>query len=60
MGEHGGNIINISAALHYTGAPNQAHVCAAKAANDALSQVLSNEWGINGIRVNTIAPGLIG
>src|SRR5262249_6999570 len=58
--EHGGQILNISATLHYGGTPGQAHVAAAKAAVDALTRTLAVEWGPEGIRVNAIAPGPIG
>ncbi len=58
--EHGGQILNISATLHYGGTPGQAHVAAAKAAVDALTRTLAVEWGPQGIRVNAIAPGPIG
>ena len=34
--DHGGQILNISATLHYGGTPGQVHVAAAKAAVDAL------------------------
>jgi peroxisomal 2,4-dienoyl-CoA reductase len=57
---HGGQILNISATLHYGGTPGQAHVAAAKAAVDALTRTLAVEWGPQGIRVNAIAPGPIG
>jgi 2,4-dienoyl-CoA reductase [(3E)-enoyl-CoA-producing], peroxisomal len=57
--DHGGQILNISATLHYGGAPGQAHVAAAKAAVDALTRTLAVEWGPLGIRVNAIAPGPI-
>ena len=53
----GGTILNISATLHYLGTVAQAHVSAAKAGIDALTQVLAVEWGPYGIRVNGIAPG---
>src|SRR5271165_1288013 len=55
--DHGGQILNISATLHYGGTPGQAHVAAAKAAVDALTRTLAVEWGPQGIRVNAIAPG---
>jgi peroxisomal 2,4-dienoyl-CoA reductase len=58
--DHGGQILNISATLHYGGSPGQAHVAAAKAAVDALTRTLAVEWGPQGIRVNAIAPGPIG
>jgi len=54
-----GQILNISATLHYTGTPLQLHVSAAKAGVDALTRQLAVEWGRYGIRVNTIAPGPI-
>jgi peroxisomal 2,4-dienoyl-CoA reductase len=60
MGAHGGQILNISATLHYGGTPGQLHVSAAKAAVDALTKNLAVEWGPKGIRVNAIAPGPIG
>jgi peroxisomal 2,4-dienoyl-CoA reductase len=57
--DHGGQILNISATLHYGGTPAQLHVAAAKAAVDALTRTLAVEWGPQGIRVNAIAPGPI-
>ncbi|HEV3168427.1 MAG TPA: SDR family oxidoreductase [Isosphaeraceae bacterium] len=60
MSAHGGQILNISATLHYGGTPQQLHVSAAKAAVDALTRNLAVEWGPQGIRVNAIAPGPIG
>ena len=57
--EHRGQILNISATLHYLGTPMQLHVSAAKAGVDALTRNLAVEWGRYGIRVNAIAPGPI-
>jgi peroxisomal 2,4-dienoyl-CoA reductase len=57
--EHRGQILNISATLHYLGTPMQLHVSAAKAGIDALTRNLAVEWGRYGIRVNAIAPGPI-
>ena len=54
-----GQILNISATLHYGGTPFQLHVSAAKAGVDALTRNLAVEWGRHGIRVNGIAPGPI-
>jgi peroxisomal 2,4-dienoyl-CoA reductase len=59
LGAHGGQILNISATLHYGGTPAQLHVAAAKAAVDALTRTLAVEWGPRAIRVNAIAPGPI-
>jgi 2,4-dienoyl-CoA reductase [(3E)-enoyl-CoA-producing], peroxisomal len=58
--DRGGQILNISATLHYGGTPGQLHVAAAKAAVDAMTRTLAVEWGPQGIRVNAIAPGPIG
>ena len=57
--QHTGQILNISATLHYLGTPMQLHVSAAKAGVDALTRNLAVEWGRYGIRVNAIAPGPI-
>ena len=57
--KNGGQILNISATLHYLGTPSQLHVSAAKAGVDALTRNLAVEWGRYGIRVNAIAPGPI-
>ncbi len=58
--QHRGQILNISATLHYLGTPMQLHVSAAKAGVDALTRNLAVEWGRFGIRVNAVAPGPIG
>ena len=57
--ESKGQILNISATLHYLATPYQIHVSAAKAGVDAITRNLSVEWGRHGIRVNGIAPGPI-
>jgi peroxisomal 2,4-dienoyl-CoA reductase len=57
--ENRGQVLNISATLHYLGTPMQLHVSAAKAGVDALTRNLAVEWGRYGIRVNAIAPGPI-
>ena len=54
-----GQILNISATLHYLATPMQIHVSAAKAGVDAITRNLAVEWGCYGIRVNGIAPGPI-
>ncbi|OBT76210.1 hypothetical protein VF21_05035 [Pseudogymnoascus sp. 05NY08] len=56
----GGRIIFVSATLHYSGTPFQAHVAAAKAGIDALSANAAIEFGPRGITSNIIAPGPIG
>jgi len=57
--ESKGQILNISATLHYLATPFQIHVSAAKAGVDAITRNLSAEWGRHGIRVNGVAPGPI-
>jgi peroxisomal 2,4-dienoyl-CoA reductase len=57
--KHKGSIIFVSTTLHYYGVPFQAHVGAAKAGIDALSNALAVELGPLGIRSNCIAPGMI-
>ncbi len=39
---------------------HQSHVCSAKAGVNMLTQCLAMEWGQAGVRVNAIAPGMIG
>jgi len=58
--ESKGDVLFVSATLHYNGIPYQAHPSAAKAGVDALSNVLAVELGPRGIRSNVIAPGPIG
>ena len=55
----GASIINISAMQAFTPMPLQAHVCAAKAGVDMLTKCLAIEWGVEGVRVNSIAPGAV-
>ena len=55
----GASIINISAMQAFTPMAMQAHVCAAKAGIDMLTKCLALEWGPQGVRVNSIAPGAV-
>lgn len=41
------------------GAPNHAAYGAAKAGATALARTMANEWGVHGIRVNSVAPDII-
>jgi peroxisomal 2,4-dienoyl-CoA reductase len=55
-----GQILNITATLHFTQTPLQLHASAAKAGVDAMTRNLAVELGKKfGIRVNGIAPGAI-
>jgi peroxisomal 2,4-dienoyl-CoA reductase len=59
MNKNGGNIINISATLHYLGTLMNVHASTAKAGVDAITKTLALEWGPKGVRVNGVAPGFI-
>jgi len=56
----GGAIVNVSSAAATLGSPNQyVHYAASKAAVEALTTGLAKELAADGIRVNTVAPGII-
>ncbi|MBA3644872.1 MAG: SDR family oxidoreductase [Gemmatimonadaceae bacterium] len=55
----GASIINVSAMQAVSPMAMQAHVCAAKAGVDMLTKCLALEWGSEGVRVNSIAPGAV-
>ena len=55
----GASIVNISAPQAYLAMQGQSHVCAAKAGVDMLTRSLALEWGGEGLRVNSVAPGPI-
>ncbi|APZ55285.1 SDR family oxidoreductase [Salipiger abyssi] len=57
---HGGRFIAISTTRALEGWPGCAHAGAAKAGIMSLMRTLCGEWGRDGIRCNTIAPGAIG
>lgn len=57
LGDHGGSIVNITAAIQYRGMALQAHVVSAKAGIDAFTRACAIEWGPNEVRVNVVAPG---
>jgi len=52
-------MLNISALQSFVPMRSQVHACAAKAGLDAMMRTLAREWGEEGVRVNSIAPGPI-
>ena len=54
-----GLIINISSVWGLVGASCETHYSVAKAGLDAMTKSLAKELGLSGIRVNSIAPGII-
>jgi len=58
MRENGGSIVNIIC-THHQGFPGMAHTGAARAGVDNLTRSLAVEWAEFGIRINSVAPGII-
>jgi 3-oxoacyl-[acyl-carrier protein] reductase len=58
MNKNGGSIVNISSVVGSNGHSGQSAYGASKAAMDALTKTLSQEFGGRNIRVNSIAPGM--
>lgn len=58
FGGRGGSIINISSTVSTNPMAGLIVYCAAKAAIDTFTKVLSKELGPKNIRINTIAPGV--
>jgi len=57
----GGYVLNLSSVASLPGgSPGSAHYGAAKAGVNNLTESLAREWAEYGIRVNNIAPGLVG
>lgn len=55
----GGSIINISSIAGLTPDPGLGLYSVSKAALNMLTKAQAKEWGVDGIRVNSICPGLI-
>jgi dehydrogenase/reductase SDR family member 4 len=55
----GGSVINISSIAGITPDPGLGLYSVSKAALNMLTKVTAKEWGVDGIRVNSICPGLI-
>ncbi|MCT8174178.1 SDR family oxidoreductase [Variovorax sp. CY25R-8] len=59
-GGEGGSIVNISsAAARHGGMPELAHYASTKAALDGMTIALAKELGPQGVRVNSLRPGVI-
>ncbi|AGI72487.1 short chain dehydrogenase [Octadecabacter arcticus 238] len=59
-GGEGGSIVNVSSMAASLGAPNEfIDYAASKGAIETLTVGLSKEFGVDGIRVNAVRPGLI-
>lgn len=54
-----GSIVNMSSISGQAASPFQATYAASKAALDGMTRSLSAEWGLHGVRVNSVAPGVI-
>ncbi|WFB06213.1 SDR family oxidoreductase [Streptomyces sp. LX-29] len=60
LGGRGGAIVNISSGAATTGSPGEyVHYAASKAAVDAMTVGLSKELAQEGIRVNSVQPGMV-
>jgi NAD(P)-dependent dehydrogenase (short-subunit alcohol dehydrogenase family) len=55
----GGSIINISSIAGLNGPQGRVAYAGTKGAVDAMTRALAADWGPDGIRVNSIAPGII-
>jgi 3-oxoacyl-[acyl-carrier protein] reductase len=55
----GASVVNIGASVALRGRPATAHYAAAKAGLIGLTRSLCKELGPRGIRVNTVAPGVV-
>jgi NAD(P)-dependent dehydrogenase (short-subunit alcohol dehydrogenase family) len=54
-----GKIVNIASGTVFKGAPMMLHYVSSKGAIVAMSRSLARELGDDGVRVNTLAPGLV-
>jgi 3-oxoacyl-[acyl-carrier protein] reductase len=55
----GGAIVNVASIAAFFASPNLGSYSASKAGVMSLTQQSAIEWGVRGVRVNAVAPGLI-
>jgi NAD(P)-dependent dehydrogenase (short-subunit alcohol dehydrogenase family) len=58
MRDNSGAVVNVIANM-WNGFPMLSHTGAARAGVDNLTKSLAVEWGKYGVRINSVAPGLI-
>ncbi|XP_011356944.1 peroxisomal trans-2-enoyl-CoA reductase [Pteropus medius] len=58
MKKHGGSIVNITM-LTKNGYPGVVHSAAAREGVNNLTKTLALEWASDGVRINSVAPGII-
>lgn len=56
----GGSIVNIASVGSTFGLPGRAAYATAKSGILGLTRTLAVEWGVEGVRVNAVAPGYVG
>lgn len=59
MKGRGGRIVNFSSIAHIMGVPDLAVYAPANAGIEGLTRTLARNWGAEGIRVNSVLPGMV-
>jgi NAD(P)-dependent dehydrogenase (short-subunit alcohol dehydrogenase family) len=54
-----GSLINVSSQMGHVGGPDRAVYAASKHALEGMTKAMAIEWGLHGIRVNTLCPTFI-
>lgn len=55
----GGSIINISSQMAHVGGIDRSVYCASKFAVEGFTKAMAIEWGMHGVRINTICPTFV-